>query len=83
MIALFLMVVFGCEQTCLQLLLDPYTLLGMFALLPLLEAIETLVVFAQKLDVYIYNFVVAVKVRRASLYRMYEDNGTTFSTDKF
>jgi len=73
----------GYEQGCLQLLLDPYTLLGMCALLPLLEAIDTLVVFAQKRDVYVGDFVAAVKVCQASLYRMYEDRGTSFSSDEF
>jgi len=70
-------------QPCLALLLNPYTLLGMTALLPLLEAIDTLVLFAQKRDVYVCDFVAAVKVCQASLYRMYEDRGTSFSTDEF
>lgn len=70
-------------QACLVLLLDPYTMLGMCALLPLLEAIDTLVVFAQKRDVYICDFVAAVKVCQASLYRMYEDRATAYSSDEF
>jgi hypothetical protein len=77
------MVVCGYVQPCLVLLLDPYTLLGMCALLPLLEAIDTLVMFAQKRDVYVCDFIAAVKVCQASLYRMYEDRGTSFSTDEF
>jgi len=63
--------------------LDPFTLLGMCALLPLLEAIDTLVNFVQKRDVYICDFVAAVKVYQGSLYRMYEDKATAFSGDKF
>lgn len=35
-------------EECLVLLLDPYSMLGMCALLPLLEAIDSLVTFAQK-----------------------------------
>jgi hypothetical protein len=70
-------------QACLQLLLDPFTLLGMCALFPLLEAIDTLVHFAQKRDVYVCDFVAAVKICQASLYRMYEDKGTCFATDEF
>jgi hypothetical protein len=65
------------------LLLDPYPLLGMCALLPLLDAIDCLVNFAQKQDVYIVDFVAAVKVCQASLHTMYEDRGTSFSTDEF
>ena len=66
-----------------MLLLDPYTLLGMCALLPLLEAVDTLVNFAQKKDVYICDFVAAVKVCQSSLYRMYEDEMTAFNSDEF
>ena len=65
------------------MLLDPYPLLGMCALLPLLEAVDTLVNFAQKRDIYICNFMVAMKICQASLYKMYEDKATLFSTDEF
>lgn len=58
-------------------------MLGMCALLPLLEAIDTLVNFAQRRDVYICDFVAAVKVCQGSLYRMYEDKATAFSSDEF
>jgi len=66
-----------------MLLLDSYPLLGMYALLPLFQAINTLVNFAQKsLDVYICDFVEAVKVCQGFLYRMYKDNSTCYSTDE-
>jgi len=55
----------------------------MYALLLLLEAIDMMVVFAQKRDVYIGDFVAVVKVCQASMYLMYEDRGTSFSSDKF
>lgn len=70
-------------EACLVMLLDPYPLLGMCALLPLLEAVDTLVNFAQKRDIYICDFVAAVKICQASLYKMYEDKATSFSTDEF
>ena len=70
-------------QACLVMLLDPYTLLGMSCLLPLLEAIDCLVQFAQKTDVYICDFVAAAKVCQASLHRMYEDRSTAFNCDEF
>ena len=70
-------------QACLELLLDPFTMLGMCALLPLLEAIDTLVNFAQKRDVYICDFMATIKVCQADLYRMYEDSGTAYSSDEF
>lgn len=43
-------------------MLDPYTLLGMTALMPLLETIDMLVTFAQKRDVYVCDFVAALKI---------------------
>jgi len=55
----------------------------MCALLPLLESIDTLVNFAQKRDVYICDFVAAVKVCQGDLHRMYEDYGTAFNCDEF
>lgn len=70
-------------QACLQLLLDHFTVVGMCALLPLLESIDTLVNFAQKRDVYICDFVAAVKVCQADLYWMYADKGTAYVTDEF
>jgi len=70
-------------QPCLVLLLDPFTMLGMCALLPLLEAIDTLVNYAQKRDVYICDFVAAFKVCQRDLYHMYEDKATCFSSDEF
>ena len=70
-------------QACLVMLLDPYVMLGMSCLLPLLEAIDQLVQFAQKTDVYICDFVAAVKVCQASLHRMYEDRATAFNCDEF
>lgn len=64
-------------------LLDPYTMLGMVALLPLLDAVDTLVNFAQKRDVFICDFIAAVKICQASLQSMYVDPTTFFSTDEF
>ena len=55
----------------------------MTALLPLLEAIENLVSFAQKRDVYICDFLGALKVCQGQLYSMYEDRSTSFATDEF
>jgi len=70
-------------QACLKLLLDPYTLLGMMALLPLLDAVDNLVTFAQKRDVYVCDFLAALKTCQGQLYSMYEDSSTSFATDEF
>jgi hypothetical protein len=67
----------------LELLLDPYILLGLTAIQPLLEAINALCVFAQQSDVFICDFVGALKVCEGQLYTMYVDRGTCFSKDDF
>jgi len=54
--------IYVCFQACLLLLHDPYPLLGMCTLLPLLKAIDKLITFVQKQDVYICDFVAAIKI---------------------
>jgi hypothetical protein len=68
---------------CLNLLSDPFYLLGMCALLSLLEAVNTLHVFAQKQNVFVTDFVAALKVTEGQLFSMYVDKGTNFSSDEF
>jgi len=58
-------------------------MLGMVALLPLLDTVDNLVTFAQKRDVFICDFIAAVKICQASLHTMYVDPATSFSTDEF
>ena len=58
-------------------------MLGMVALLLLLAAVDNLVTFAQKRDVFICDFIAAVKICQASLHSMYQDPATCFSTDEF
>lgn len=48
-----------------------------------MEAIDQLVTFAQKRDVFICDFVAAVKICQASLHTLYEDRATAYSTDEF
>jgi len=56
----------------------------MVALLPLLDAVDNLVNFTQKHDVFICYFIVVVKIYQTSLHAMYEDPTTCFFTnDKF
>jgi len=54
----------------LKAMSDPYTLLGMMAIMPLLETIDLLVTFVQKRDVYVCNFVAALKVTEGQLYTL-------------
>jgi len=55
----------------------------MVALLPLLDAVDTFVNFAPKKDVFICDFILAVKIFQASMASMYQDPSTCFSTDEF
>jgi len=64
-------------------MLDPYTLLGMVALIPLLETVDMLVTFAQKRDVYVCDFVAALKIAEGQLYTLYIDRATAYATDEF
>jgi len=64
-------------------MLDPYTLLGMVALMPLLETIDLLVMFAQKWDVFICDFIAALKIAEGQLYTLYIDRTTYYSIDEF
>jgi hypothetical protein len=46
----------------LDLLCDLHMLLGLSCLLPLLEAMNALIKFAQRKDVFICNFVATIKI---------------------
>ena len=63
--------------------MDPTCLLGMCALLPLIECLDSLITFAQKRNVFICDFIGAVKVCEGQLYNMYNCHSGTFSTDEF
>ncbi len=65
------------------LFLDPYVLLGMLALLPMLEAVDTLIQWAQKRDAFICDFVGALGICQTSLYTFYLNADTAFRKDKF
>jgi hypothetical protein len=67
----------------LELLLNPYVLLGLATIQPLLEAINVLCVFAQYSDVFIYDFFRALKVCEGHLYSVYVNKGTSFCKDNF
>ena len=61
----------------MALMLDPKVLLGMLALLPLLDsALDTLILFAQKWDVYIGDFFAALRCCKGELFTYYLDVDT-------
>ncbi len=57
----------------LNLFCDLHMLLGLFCLLPLLEAVNALIKFAQGKDIFIYDFVAVVEIYQAKLYMMYSN----------
>jgi len=64
-------------------MLDQYVLLGMTTLMPFLETLDLLVIFAQKRDVYICNFIAALKIAEGQLFTLYIDRSTAYSRDEF
>jgi hypothetical protein len=58
-------------------------LLGLSCLLPLLEAMNALIKFAQKKDVLIYNFVGAVKIYQIDFYFMYSYPSNNYQHEHF
>ena len=62
---------------------DPYALLGMLAILPLLEAIDTLICFSQSRNVFICDFIGALERCRGKLFTLYQNTETKFTQDNF
>jgi hypothetical protein len=62
----------------LSLLLDVATLLALPCILPLLEAVESLIKFAQAGNVFVSDFITAVKICQVELYMMYCDTSSSF-----
>jgi hypothetical protein len=57
-------------------MIDPYVLLGMMALLPLLEAVNSLIEFAQRRDIFICDFVAALETCHNQLFTYYMNQDT-------
>jgi hypothetical protein len=62
----------------LFLLLDVATLLALPCILPMLEAVQSLIKFAQAGNVFISDFIAVVKICQAELYMMYYDSASSF-----
>jgi hypothetical protein len=67
----------------LDALLDPYVVLGMACLNPLLDCINTLVKFAQAQNVYICDFVATFTNCQGQLFEMYLHKQSAFATHNF
>jgi hypothetical protein len=66
----------------LGLLTNLRLLLGLGVMLPLMEAIGSLLKFAQRWDAFIYDFIATLKVCQGQLCKLYSNN-TTFNIDEF
>jgi hypothetical protein len=55
----------------------------MTALMPFLETVDLLVTFAQKRNVYICDFVAALKIAEGQLYTLFVDKSTAYVGDEF
>ena len=62
----------------MALMLDPKTLLAMLVILPLVEAVDALIVFAQKRDVYIGDFIATLLSYKEQLFMFNLDFDTSF-----
>jgi hypothetical protein len=75
----------SCESSRanLELLLDISVPVALMYFLPLLETIHYLVKFSQQRDVFICDYLAAVKVCQGQLYSLYSDPTTCFRSDSF
>jgi len=64
-------------------MVDPYHVVGMICLLPLLEVVDVLIQFAQQRDVYICDFVGALQKCLGKLFEMYKGHGSAFCGPEF
>jgi len=61
------------DQARFNLALCDLHMLGFFCLLPLLEAMNALIKFAQGRDVFICDFVAIIKIYQTNIYMMYSN----------
>jgi len=67
----------------LEKMLDPYHVVDMICLLPLLEVVDMLIQFLQQRDVYICNFVGVLQKCLGKLFKMYKVHGSAFYGPEF
>lgn len=67
----------------LMLLCDLSTLLALPCFLPLLELVNSLITFSQSRNVFVLDYIVAIKICQSKVYEMYVDSSTSFEGEKF
>jgi hypothetical protein len=70
-------------RTNLELLLDISVPVALICFLPLLEAVHYLIKFSQQRDVFICDYLAAVKVCQGQLYSLYSYPATCFRSNSF
>jgi hypothetical protein len=70
-------------QSNLFLFTNVETLLGLNTMMPLLEAIHSLIKFAQLKDVFVYDFITIMKICEGDVYCMFCDSQSSFEGDVF
>ena len=73
----------ACVQAVLDVLCDPTCLLGMAALVPFIESLDSVITFSWKRDVFICDLIDAVKVCEGQLYSMYNCHSRALTIDEF
>jgi hypothetical protein len=74
-------IVFTKSNMCL--LTNVKTLLGLNVIMPLLEAIHSLIKLSQLCDVFVCVFIIILKICEGDVYQMYYDNQYNFQGDVF
>ncbi len=70
----------GATRSNMQKLLDIELIFGLHYILPFLELVDMLIKYAQGQDVYICDFVEAIKMCKSKMYELYNDlEGETFN----
>ncbi len=66
-------------KTNFDRLTNVHILLGLACFLPMLQSMHNFMQFAQKYDVFVFNYFVSIKICQADVYAMYNDPTTTYT----
>jgi hypothetical protein len=64
-------------------LCDIDMILGLWCVLPMTKSINVLVKFAQSKDVFVHDYIIAIKICQVDLYKMYGYSNTSFQVINF
>ncbi len=73
----------GGVRSNVQKLLDIELIFGLHYILPFLELVHMLIKYAQRQDVYICDFVEAIKMCKSKMYELYNDLECKFKDEVF